>query len=156
MKHRAGHAPAWYGPLVEVAVTTQSVTIRLPDSIYQQLKQLADRTRRSVEDELLEVVAAAVPVADELPEDLNGAISPLAALDDEALWRAARERFPSDAAERIESLGQKRGREGLTDAEAQEAAALVRQYERVMLVRARAAALLKQRGHDVSSLLTAA
>lgn len=34
-------------------------------------------------------------------------------------------------------------------------AGLVRQYERVMLVRAQAAALLKQRGQDVSELLTA-
>jgi hypothetical protein len=46
--------------------------------------------------------------------------------------------------------------QGLTEAEVQEAATLLRQYERVMLVRAHAAALLKQRGHDVSSLLTAA
>lgn len=137
-------------------MTTQSVTIRLPDQIYQQLKRRADRTRRSIEDELLEVVAAAVPVADELSEDLAEAISPLAVLDDEALWRAARDRFPTEAAERLESLGQKRQRDGLTEAEAQEAAILIRQYERVMLVRARAAALLKQRGHDVSSLLTAA
>jgi predicted DNA-binding protein len=137
-------------------VTAQSVTIRLPDPIYQQLKQLADRTRRSIEDELLEVVAAAVSVAGELPEDLAEAISPLAALDDEALWRAARDRLPADVSERLESLSQKRQREGLTEAEVQEAATLIRQYERVMLVRAHAAALLKQRGHDVSSLLTAA
>lgn len=137
-------------------MTTQSVTIRLPEPIYQQLKRLADRTRRSIEDELLEVVAAAVPVADELSEDLAEAIAPLVALDDEALWRAARDRLPTDAAERLESLGQKRQREGLTEAEVQEAATLLRQYERVMLVRAHAAALLKQRGHDVSSLLTAA
>ena len=133
-----------------------SVTIRLPDSLYQQLERQADRTRRSIEDELLEMVAAAVPVADELSEDLAEAISPLVDFDDEALWRAARERIPADAAERLESLGQKRQREGLTAAKAQEAATLVRRCERAMLVRAHAAALLKQRGHDVSSLLTAA
>lgn len=137
-------------------MTTQSVTIRLPDPIYQQLKRRADRTRRSIEDELLEVVAAAVPVADELSEDLAQAISSLAGLDDEALWRAARELLPADAAERLESLGQKRQRAALTEAEIQEATALLRQYERVMLVRAHAAALLKQRGYDVSVLLTAA
>jgi hypothetical protein len=32
----------------------------------------------------------------------------------------------------------------------------LQRYERVMLVRARAAAMLKQRGHDVSVLLKAA
>jgi len=45
----------------------------------------------------------------------------------------------------------KRQREGLTATEAAEAAGLTRQYERVMLVRARAAALLRERGHDVTS-----
>ena len=138
-------------------MTTQSVTIRLPDPIYQQLKRRADRTRRSIEDELLDVVAAAVPISsDELSEDLAEAISPLAALDDEALWRAARELLPAAAAERLEFLGQKRQQAALTEAELQEAAALLRQYERVMLVRAHAAALLQQRGYDVSVLLTAA
>ena len=46
--------------------------------------------------------------------------------------------------------------EGLTETEAEETASLVRQYERAMLVRAQAVALLKQRGHDISGLLAAA
>jgi hypothetical protein len=106
-----------------------------------------------VEAELLDAVVAAVPVADELPADLNEAISPLDLLDDAALWRAARSRLPVEAAEQMESLHLKRQREGLTEAEAQTLAWLVRQYERAMLVRAQAAALLKQRGHNVSTLL---
>lgn len=53
----------------------------------------------------------------------------------------ARDWLPTDAAERLAHPGQKRQREGLTKAEVQEAATLSRQYERVMLVRAHAAAL---------------
>jgi len=136
-------------------VATQSVTIRLPDPIYQQLKRRADQSRRSVEDELIEVVATAVPL-DELPLDLAEAISPLAALDDEALWSAARNRLSVDDAERLEDLSSKQQREGLSAAEADETAVLLRRYERAMLIRARAAALLKERGHDVSSLLALA
>jgi plasmid stability protein len=141
----------WLGE--ELAVTTQSVTIRLPDPICQQLKRRADRTHRPLEDELLEVVATAVPVADEIPKDLAGAISRHAAITDEDIWQVARYRLRADAAERLEVLGQKRQREALTEAEAQEAAILSRQQECVMLVRACTAALLKLRGYDVSSLL---
>jgi plasmid stability protein len=137
-------------------VATQSVTVRLPEPLYRQLERRAQQTRRSVEDELVELVTTAVPLGEELPADLAEAISSLAALDDEELWRAARSRFPTDDAERFEELNTKRQREGLADAEAGETAALVRRYERAMLVRAQAAALLKQRGHDVSVLLTAA
>jgi len=80
-----------------------------------------------VEDELLEVVATAVPVADELPADLAEAISPLALLDDQALWRAARSHLPLEAAAEMEALHLKRQREGLTEAEIQTLAGLVRQ-----------------------------
>lgn len=50
-------------------------------------------------------------------------------------------------------LHEKRQREGLDDAEAEEAARLTQQYERALFVRAHAAALLKERGFDVSTLL---
>lgn len=137
-------------------MTVQPVTLNLPGPLYNRLKRLAEQTHRTVEAELLEVVATAVPIADELPADLVEAISPLALLDDEALWRAARSRLSTEVAARMEGLHLKRQREGLTEAEAQTLAGLVRQYERAMLVRAHAAALLKQRGHDVSGLIAQA
>jgi len=134
-------------------LATQTVTLNVPDALYTRLKQRAEQTHRSVEDELLEVVAVAVPVVDDLPADLADAISPLSVLNDDALWRAARSHLPVEAATRIEDLHLKRQREGLTDAEAQTLAALIRRYEKAMLVRAQAAMILSQRGHDVSSLL---
>ncbi len=134
---------------------TKSVHVNLPSALYNRLKRRAEQTRRTVEAELLEVVATAVPIADELPPDLAEAISPLALLDDEALWRAARSHLPAEAASQMEELHLKRQREGLSEAEQQTLARLVRQYERAMLVRAQAAALLKQRGHDVSGLIAA-
>ncbi|WP_437755689.1 hypothetical protein [Sorangium sp. So ce1389] len=137
-------------------MATQSVTLNLPEPLYQRLKRRAEQAQRAVEDELLDVVAAAVPVGDDLPAELTEALSPLALLDDEALWRAARTRLSSETAEELEQLHHKRQREGLSASEAERAAALLRHYERVMLVRAQAAALLKERGHDISVLLTGA
>jgi hypothetical protein len=79
-----------------------------------------------VEAELLEVMAAAVPVADDLPVDLAQVISLLALLDDEALWRAARSHLPAEAVAQMEQLHLKRQREGLTGSEAETLAGLVR------------------------------
>ena len=134
-------------------MTTQTVTLQLPDVLYQKLKARAEQTHRSVEAEVLDVLAVSVPLSEELPVDLKEALSPLALLNDEALWRSARSTFPPDAAGQLEELHLKEQREGLTEAEAEITASLEQQYERVMLVRAQAAALLKQRGYDVSSLL---
>jgi plasmid stability protein len=138
------------------STTTQSVTVRLPEPLYRQLQRRAQQTRRTVEDELVELVTSAVPLDEELPPDLAEAIASMGVLDDAELWRAARSRLAAEDAERFEELNAKRQREGLTSDEDRESAALVRRYERAMLVRAQAAALLKERGHDVSSLLTAA
>jgi plasmid stability protein len=133
--------------------TTQDITISVPNVLYQKLKARAEQTQRSVEAEALDALVASVPVVDELSADLEDSLAQLSLLDDAALWRAACTTFAADAARQLEELHLKRQREGLTEHEAQAATALVQQYERVMLVRAQAAALLKQRGHNVTVLL---
>jgi plasmid stability protein len=133
----------------------QTLTLTLPEVLYHHLRDRAAGSNRTVEDEIMEILTTAVPVAGELPAELEKAISPLSVLDDEALWRAARTRLGSEDAARLEELHEKREREGLSAAESDTLAGLVRQYERALLVRAQAAALLKQRGHDVSVLLGA-
>jgi len=108
----------------------------------------------TIADEVLDVLTGALPATEMLPDDLEQAIAQLVCLDEAALWQAARSRLASDAVERLSELNAKRQREGLTEAEQQESELLTYQYERMVLVRAQAALLLKQRGHDVSCLLT--
>jgi plasmid stability protein len=133
--------------------TTQDITISIPDLLYKKLKARAEQTQRSVEVEALDALVASLPVIDELSPDLEDSLAQLSFLDDKALWRAARTTFPADAARQLEDLHLKRQRDGLTEHEAQTAAALLQQYERTMLVRAQSTALLKGRGHDDSPLL---
>ena len=131
---------------------TESLTLSVPESLYRRLQQRADSTHLSVEAETLDVLAAAVSAGEALPDDLAGAVDPLELLDDAALWQAARSHLAASAAARLEELHLKQQREGLTASEADASHALTRQYERAMLVRARAAALLRRRGHDVAEL----
>jgi plasmid stability protein len=133
-------------------MVVQTLTLNLPDVLYARLRQRAELAHRSVEAELLEVLAMAVPITDEVPAELSEALSQLSLLDDEVLWRAARGHLSEEIAEQLETLHVKRQREGLTDAEAQTLTALVQQYERAMLVRAQAAALLHERGYHVGEL----
>jgi len=127
----------------------------MPSALYDRIKRRAEQAHRSVEAELLEAVAMAVPAADELPPELAETISSLAHLDDETLQRAARSHFSAEKATELEALHLKRQDEGLTEDEAQRAAELTRHYEQAMLIRAQAMALLMQRGYDVSALITA-
>jgi plasmid stability protein len=133
-------------------MTLQTVKVRLPDVLYQQIERRARRLHRSVEDELVAVVSATLPTLDDLPSDIADDVAQLAFLTDDELWRTARATLTPDESERMQALLLKRQREGLTSSERQEAEHLLHRYDRTMLIRAQAAVLLKERGHDVSPL----
>lgn len=130
----------------------QTVTVRLPDVLYQLIEQRARQMRRSIEDELVAVVAEALPTLEDLPADITDELAQLGFLSDEELWQAARTTLTPDESERMQALLLKRQREGLAPQEQQEAERLLHRYDRTMLVRARAAVLLKERGYDISTL----
>ena len=58
-----------------------------------------------------------------------------------------------EASQELEALHLKQRDEGLSQDEDVARARLIREYEQTMLIRAQAARLLKDRGHDVSTLL---
>jgi plasmid stability protein len=87
---------------------------RSPAPLNQKLRLRAAQAQRTIEDELLEVLATAVPLTDALPAELSAAITPLATLNDADLWRAAQTQLPANLAARLEELHLKRQREGLT------------------------------------------
>ncbi len=135
-------------------MNAQAVTLHFPLQLYDRLKRHADETQRSVEDEILDVVARGVSSLEEgISPDLAAAVSALRGLDDNALRKTAKERFPEEASTRFQALNFKQQRDGLTESELEEVVELRRGYERVVLLRAEAAWLLKERGHDVSDLL---
>lgn len=131
----------------------QAVTLHLPGTLYDHFEQRAKRARRSLEAELLKAVEAARTEPEELPPQLARAVNELRELDDQALWRVARDHLPRDSAHELEALNHKQQRDGLSSTEEETLNHLVEAYERFLLLRAEAAGLLQERGHDVSVLL---
>jgi plasmid stability protein len=133
----------------------QTVTLRLPDQLYERLRRQAQDSHRTIEEELLDMVVSNVAGEPQLPGDLASAIEHLPFLETEALWRAAKTALSPRDASRLERLHLKRQREALTAAEEHELARLMQEYERALLARARATQLLAERGEDVSALAPA-
>lgn len=100
----------------------------------------------------VDVVVQLPSNGDELPADVAEVVDSMALMADDELWRAARGRLADEARQRLEDLNDLQQRAGLSDSERQEHAALIRQYDLAVLVRAEAVALLRGRGHDVSGL----
>jgi hypothetical protein len=137
----------------EVPMTTQELTLTVPEIVFRHLQERAQQTQQTIEDAALEALAAAVTTSDMLPPDLESTLASLTLLNDSELWHAAQSRQSKDETERLAELNDMRQRDGLTDTEVHEAAILLHHYERAMLVRAQASQLLKQRGFVLDHLL---
>jgi ribosomal protein S13 len=108
-----------------------------------------------LEAEILDVVATVAADEEELSHDLAQALEDLKLLKDEELWRAARNRLSDEARSQLEALNAKQQRGKLTPSEKETLEQLIDQYDQAVLLRAEALRLLKERGHEVSELLTA-
>ena len=93
----------------------------------------------------VDVLVQVSPNGAHLPPDIALAIASLEQLTDEELQRAARGRLADEALSRLSELNDLRQRSGLSAEQSAEADTLARQYESAVLVRARAAAILKTR-----------
>jgi len=131
-------------------MTTQEVTLNLPEAVYNQIRRAAEKAHRPVADLLVEAVIAAAPAMEPSAGPIRAALAQLTYLNDAALWQAARATMFEPQRERLEALHVKQQREGLTTVEREEEQALLALYRETILVRAQAALLLKQRGYDVS------
>ncbi|MEW5985547.1 MAG: Arc family DNA-binding protein [Chloroflexota bacterium] len=130
-------------------MTVQTITLRLPNQLYQQVKQRAQARQRSVEDELVAVVAASLPDQEELPGDLAAELEQLSLLTDDELWQTARTTMKPAEIKRMQALSTRQRGKGLTAAEQREVEELLYRYDWITLVRAKAAVSLKERGYDI-------
>lgn len=131
-------------------MTVHSVTIELPQSVYEQIEQAAHKRKRPLDQLLVEAITAVAPVLDTAPPSLRSALAQMAYLNDAALWQAARTSMPPEQRTRLEQLHDKAQQKALTPAEEEEEEALLKLYRETLLVRAQAAVLLSQRQYDVS------
>jgi hypothetical protein len=94
-------------------------------------------------------------VEENLPPELQKELYDMSFFSDKALWEAAKTAFPVKYQRQVRDINykqQKEGEDSLTQAEIALKEELLNQSARYMLLRAQAAVLLKERGHDISSL----
>lgn len=130
-----------------------SLSVQVPERLLQTVKRRASAQRRSLDKEVAQLIESGLQQAIGSSETLAELLEPLALMSDDDLWNAARSRLPRRLSTELEKLHQQRQRDGLTNAERDRAKLLTEQFERCLVVRARAIELLHARGHDVSRLL---
>ena len=85
-------------------MAVHTVTLHLPSALYERVTQCAEQTGRTIEDQVLDILAAAMWTSEDLPAELARTLTALALLDDAAPCRAARSQLDPSAGERIAAL----------------------------------------------------
>ena len=125
-------------------MSEHSVTLALPDDIYQQAQRVAETTQQEIE----EVVLAWIHPTPE--EELVG----LDELSNDELLTVAQSIVPLAHAERLQDLLVSQRQRSLTENEQREAEKLVEQEDLLTLRKSKALLLLKQRGALTKDLHT--
>jgi hypothetical protein len=127
------------------------VSVDLPEAIFRKLRHVAEATHRSVEEVLATTVEAALPSMLGIPSVIANDLAALALYSDAALWQVVDAQLSDAQQDRIRQLTELSDIQPLEDDEEAELAELIDLYDQAVLRRAKAMALLTQRGFDVSS-----
>jgi len=130
----------------------ETITLTLPDDVFQPLQRVAQATHQPVEDLLLTALQVSLPPLEGLSAETIEDLTTLETLSDQALWEVMRETVPPDQQKQLHELLERHRSGPLTETERERLAALQQSADLVMLRKARAAVLLRFRGKRIPTL----
>ena len=129
----------------------QTLTVKLPDAVYERVVHTAAGWKQPVEKALVHLIKLGLPPLD-VPAEFEADLKALEALDDDALWEVLKSKVPPATQRKLHRLLDKNQAETLTAPERQKLDGLQQEADRTMLCKAHAALLLKWRGHRIPTL----
>lgn len=123
----------------------KSITVTLTESAFHKLEQAAQLTHRSVE----EILATTIDAVLAIPPKPTDEWAAMHLLSDEALWQATQPTITPAEQEQLHELNHLAGERPLTDEEIITQENLLEAYQRSIVRRSQAIAILKLRGHSI-------
>ncbi len=131
-------------------MSVRTVTLELPEHLYVRLERAAQATRQSLDEILLRVMQVGSPTGwDDAPAEFQTDLAALDRMDDTALWNIARGHKTEADMTRYQTLLDKNANNTISAEEQVELSQLRTEFDRQMLRKAHAAALLRWRGHQI-------
>ncbi len=133
-------------------MSRKSVTLEIPDDLYEQVQQIAEASERSPEAILLESIDVLFrqPAAS---TSIDRLLSELPHYSDAQLWGVVNRQLPWMQTLRLRELSGRNKQGALSTIEQTELNTLIDRGDRYMLLRSEALLLLQQRGHEIKSYL---
>jgi hypothetical protein len=133
---------------------TGTITLTLPEPIYKQLQNQAKITSRSLDEIASQLFMRSLPppVEEDLPPSYRIELESMPHLSDEVLWQIAQSTMNQDKVAFYDILLERHKAEKLTPIGRQWLTQLREEAEQLMLRKAHAYAILKNRGHQLPTL----
>lgn len=133
-------------------MSNATVTLDLPDALYQRLRGTALATKQPLEHVMLRALSLGSPPAwDDAPPEFQIDLAGLDKLDDDALWVIARSRRTAAELTRNDELLARNAAGRITEPERAELERQRHDLDLFVLRKAHSAALLRWRGHPTAS-----
>ena len=130
----------------------RTITVTLPEVLYERVKITAEASARSVEDVCTQSIALSLPELEaDLPATLRSELAALPLFSDTELEAIARSTLDEAQQEQLDTLADIQKQRPLTAVEESTLAALMEEAQRIMLRKAEAYQLLARRGHAIWS-----
>lgn len=130
---------------------TTAITLELPPAAYEQLRRTASRQNRPVAEVVKEIVLRELPDQPLLAADVEAELATFPQLSNDVLWLIARSTMTRQQRHALAELNDLAQSRSLTPDEQSRQQELISIYDRVLVRRAQAALILKQRGYDLSN-----
>jgi len=126
----------------------QTVTLELPEPLWEWAQRTATVTQRPVEKVLVDSLSATIPPPlDDIPDEFRNELALLETKNDDDLWTITRSSLSPKTLRQYDELLDKNSKGTLTTQEKRKLEKLRKDAERIMLMRARAFVLLQWRGY---------
>lgn len=130
----------------------KSITLDLPEDLYERVRQVAEQSQRPLERVLVESIRLLF-VLPPTSTDVATTLAAMPGYSDAQLWAVVYQRLAWPQSQRLHELSAKNKLEKLTEDEQSECEHLLTLNDRAMLLRSEALLLLKNRGHDIAAYL---
>jgi predicted PolB exonuclease-like 3'-5' exonuclease len=131
-------------------MTNATVTLQIPEIIYQRLVNTAHATQRPLEEVMLHALEVGSPPAwDDVPDEFQAELAALDKLDDNTLWQIFHSQKTAADMEEYNNLLEKNSSGTLTETERLNLISFRHEADLFMLSKAQAAVLLRWRGYSL-------
>ena len=134
-------------------MAADTITLHLPDELFQRLERLAQLTRRPIESLIVQTLSSTFPsLPIELPAASRDALVALEQMSDDELWQQTRATLSAENYGEVDSLREKRRDGAITPDEEATLDRLLAAADLLTLRKGYAAVILRWRGHQLPTI----